>query len=96
MLTCLVTFDRRADLGAIGAPTLLLAGEHDRVAPAPMMARMAEKIAHARFATIAGAGHIANLERPQAFNAALAEFLTALPEERTDDSRPHRQAAQPG
>ena len=42
-----------------------------------MMARMADKIPGARFATIAGAGHIANLERPEAFNAALADFLVA-------------------
>jgi 3-oxoadipate enol-lactonase len=72
---CIVTFDRRAALDEIVVPTLLLAGERDPVAPPAMMARMAARIPGARFMVLPGAGHLANLERPAAFNEALAGFL---------------------
>jgi len=78
-LHCLVEFDRRAALGKIAVPTLLIAGEVDRVAPAKAMARMAADIASSRLVILPAAGHLANLEQPAAFNAALIEFYAALP-----------------
>ncbi|MCB2100501.1 MAG: alpha/beta fold hydrolase [Rhodobacterales bacterium] len=78
MVELIVTFDRRDTLGAIAAPCLVLAGETDAQAPAPMMERMAGKIPGALFTCIPGAGHLANLERPAAFDAALTDFLTRL------------------
>jgi len=78
-LHALVTFDRRASLAAIRCPTLVLAGERDRVASPAVMQRMAEAISGARYRMLAGVGHLANLERPAAFDAALAEFLDAIP-----------------
>ena len=72
---CLVTFDQRKALGRITVPALLLAGERDPVAPRATMARMAARIPGARFVVLPGAGHLANLERPAAFNEALAGFL---------------------
>lgn len=81
-LSCLVTFDGRDKLAAIAAPTLLLAGEKDTNAPPETMARMGEKIPGAQYRCLPGAGHLANLERPDAFNAALREFLTTIEEER--------------
>ncbi|MDP6953494.1 MAG: alpha/beta hydrolase [Alphaproteobacteria bacterium] len=92
-LTCLVTFDRRASLDRITTPCLLLAGDADSVAPAPVMARMAEHIADAHFVSLPGAGHLANLETPAAFNAAVADFLASHPIARADDTGPDRQAA---
>jgi pimeloyl-ACP methyl ester carboxylesterase len=71
----LVTFDRRADLANIAVPTLVLAGEKDRNAPAAMMERMAAKIPGAHYHCLPGAGHLANLEQPAAFNAVLDTFL---------------------
>lgn len=73
----IVTFDRRGSLPQITVPTLVVAGERDSNAPALMMEKMASKIPGARFVCLVGAGHLANLERPSAFNAALAEFLAA-------------------
>jgi pimeloyl-ACP methyl ester carboxylesterase len=73
----IVTFDRRDALPKIAVPTLVLAGERDTNAPAAMMEKMASKIPGARFVCLAGAGHLANLERPAAFNAVLEEFLAA-------------------
>jgi pimeloyl-ACP methyl ester carboxylesterase len=74
-VACLTTFDRRADLARITAPTLLIAGEKDPAAPPRSMERMAAAIPGARLVVIPGAGHLAHLERPTAFNAALAPFL---------------------
>jgi len=40
---------------------------------------MAGKIPGAKKVVIPGAGHAANLDQPAAFNAAVADFLGALP-----------------
>lgn len=76
-LQCLLTFDRRDALARIVAPILLLAGERDQTAPPAVMERMAARIPQARCLVLPRAGHLANLEQPTAFNAALAEFLAA-------------------
>ncbi|MET0153650.1 MAG: alpha/beta fold hydrolase [Candidatus Binatia bacterium] len=78
-LHCLVTFDQRDSLGAIRCPTLALAGERDRVASPAIVERMARAIPGAAYRVLPGVGHLANLERPAAFDAALEEFLTGLP-----------------
>lgn len=72
---CLTTFDRRAALPAIKAPTLLIAGEVDQAAPLKTMQRMADAIPGARIVVIPGAGHLIHLEQPTAFRAALLPFL---------------------
>jgi 3-oxoadipate enol-lactonase len=77
-LRCLVAFDRRAALAGYRMPVLLIAGGRDTSAPAAMMRRMAERIPGARLACIAEAGHLANLERPEAFDRLLDDFLTPL------------------
>jgi len=75
---CLVAFDRRDALSNLSVPTLVLAGEKDSNAPAPMMERMAGKIPGAEYACMAGAGHLANLECPEAFNDAIGSFINKL------------------
>ena len=77
-LECIVTFDRRASLAAIHAPTLLLAGEHDRNAPPTVMKKMAAAIAGSTYLEMKGIGHLQNLEAPDEFDGALLNFL-ALP-----------------
>lgn len=74
-LQAIAGFDRRAGLGGIAVPTLLLAAAHDRTAPPEVMQRMASRVAGAEYACLAEAGHIANVEAPAAFNAALLSFL---------------------
>jgi 3-oxoadipate enol-lactonase len=74
-LRALAGFDQRANLARIHVPTLVLAGANDANAPAAMMERMAAKIPGASFVCLAGLGHLANLERPAAFDAALRDFL---------------------
>jgi 3-oxoadipate enol-lactonase len=74
-LQAIAGFDRRDALAHIRMPTLLLAGEHDRTAPPDVMQRMATRMAGAHYTCLAQAGHIANLEQPAAFNAAVLAFL---------------------
>lgn len=71
----LTTFDQRARLPAIRVPTLLVAGSDDRVAPASVMERMAQKIPGAEFVQLDGCGHLGPMDQPDSFNEALAGFL---------------------
>ncbi len=74
-LRTIAGFDRRAALADIRVPTLLLAAEHDRTAPPELMQRMAARVAGSEFLCLLNAGHIANIEAPAAFNAAVVSFL---------------------
>jgi 3-oxoadipate enol-lactonase len=74
-MLALMGFDLRHLLKEIAVPTLVLAGSRDNSAPAPMMAKMAGFIPNASYVELEGVGHLANLERPAAFDAALASFL---------------------
>jgi 3-oxoadipate enol-lactonase len=76
-MLALLGFDQRSALKNIAAPTLVLSGSRDKNAPAPMMAKMASYIPSAEYLELEGAGHLVNLERPDAFNAALDSFLKA-------------------
>jgi 3-oxoadipate enol-lactonase len=76
-MLALLGFDQRNALGKIAVPTLVLSGSRDKNAPAPMMAKMASYIPSATYVELEGAGHLVNLERPKAFNAALDAFLKA-------------------
>lgn len=78
MMLALIGFDQRSTLKDISVPTLLLSGSRDNNAPAPMMAKTATYTAAADYVELAGVGHLANLERPDAFNEALGRFLNSL------------------
>ena len=77
-LQALMGFDRRASLAAIHAPTLLIAGERDKIAPPAVMKKMAAAIAGSDYAEMPGIGHLMNLEAPDEFDALVLNFL-ALP-----------------
>ena len=77
MMLALLGFDQRGALKHIAVPTLVLSGSKDNNAPAPMMAKMASHIPSATYVELEGVGHLANLERPLAFNTALDSFLKA-------------------
>ncbi|OAF01171.1 hydrolase [Bradyrhizobium centrolobii] len=78
MMLALIGFDQRSTLKDISVPTLLLSGSKDNNAPAAMMAKMATYIPAAKYVELAGVGHLANLERPDAFNEALGGFLESV------------------
>jgi 3-oxoadipate enol-lactonase len=70
--------DSTGELGAISVPTLVLTGELDAVTPPDGARAMADAIPGARFAALAHAAHLANMENAADFNAAIAEFLADL------------------
>jgi 3-oxoadipate enol-lactonase len=78
MMLALIGFDQRSTLKDISVPTLLLSGSKDNNAPAPMMAKTATYIPSARYVELAGVGHLANLERPDAFDEALGKFVDSV------------------
>jgi 3-oxoadipate enol-lactonase len=69
---CALDYKRR--LGELGVPCLFLCGEADGLHPAEMRT-LAQMAAGARHCEIAGAAHLANIERPDAFTAAVQDFL---------------------
>ena len=71
-------FDQRANLPNIKVPTLLIAGENDTNAPAPMMEKMASKIEGAQYVLLPVTGHMAPIEAPDMFNQHLADFLNRV------------------
>ncbi|HEY3794426.1 MAG TPA: alpha/beta fold hydrolase [Bradyrhizobium sp.] len=74
-MLALMGFDLRHALKEISVPTLLLSGSKDNNAPAPMMAKMASYVPGSTYVELEGVGHLANLERPDEFNAVLWDFL---------------------
>jgi len=70
--------DRSGELGAIACPTLVMCGADDQVIPVEEMRLMSQSIPGARFVKLDGAGHLANLEAPPAFNQTLVEFLDGM------------------
>ncbi|MEM7114579.1 MAG: alpha/beta hydrolase [Chloroflexota bacterium] len=74
----LLLFDRRKNLPNIDIPTLLLVGSEDRNAPPKMMAKTATYIPNSQFVEMDGLGHIAHIENPAVFNAALEHFLQGI------------------
>jgi pimeloyl-ACP methyl ester carboxylesterase len=71
--------DATTSLGAITVPTLILVGEQDAITPPVMAQSLAGRIPGSRLVTIPGAGHLNNLENPDAFTTAVREFVTELP-----------------
>jgi 3-oxoadipate enol-lactonase len=67
--------DSTALLSSIGCPTLVLVGEEDALSPVEVAREMQRQIMGSIIEVIPGAGHLANLEQPEAFAAALARFL---------------------
>ena len=59
----------------IGVPTLVMVGEHDRIATPEYARTVAERIPGAQLEIIAGGSHISNMDRPEEFTRALLEFL---------------------
>ena len=71
-----LSFDQSAEIDRIGVPTLLIYGEHDRLTPPAIGQALHDRVAGSEFVKIEGAGHLTNIERPAAFNAALLAFLS--------------------
>jgi len=70
--------DSTALLATIKVPTLVIAGEEDTLTPVQEAEKMAAAIKGSKLVTIPAAGHLSNLEQPDAFNHALSAFLVSL------------------
>ena len=70
--------DSSDELTQIKVPTLVIVGENDAVTPPDAARKIHEHVGGSRLVVIPEAGHLSNLEAPEAFNGAVAEFLGGL------------------
>lgn len=73
------TCDLMSRVASIGVPTLALCGEADSLTPPKYHRFLSRHMPRCRLVVIRGAGHWPMVEQPDAFDAAVAEFLKALP-----------------
>jgi proline iminopeptidase len=69
------TFDLRADLELIKAPTLVITGEEDFICGPVCADELVEGIKGARKVIVGDSGHMIFVEQPEAFETEVAEFL---------------------
>jgi pimeloyl-ACP methyl ester carboxylesterase len=67
--------DVRPVLAAITCPTLVLVGDGDELTPPPLSREIAAGIAGSRLVVVADCGHLSTMERPDAVNGALTEWM---------------------
>lgn len=77
------------DFSKITCPVMMITGAHDKLAPAAEIRTVSERIfkdaqasgtpPDVRFEVLVDAGHLCNLEQPDAFNAHLRQFMHRLP-----------------
>jgi pimeloyl-ACP methyl ester carboxylesterase len=65
-------------LPEIRIPTCVVVGEEDAIAPPETARLMGMTIPGARVVVIRGAGHVSNLENPDAFNAAARDLIARV------------------
>ena len=68
-------FSRVDNLVNIDVPTLLVFGDVDPLTPPSVGEYMQERIAGSQLIILENAGHMTNLEQPDAFNSAVLSFL---------------------
>lgn len=69
--------DQTDTLGSIHVPTLIVVGDQDGITPPADAQTMADAIYNSTLVTIADASHLSNLDKPDEFNRALIDFLSA-------------------
>ncbi len=62
----------------IACPTLVVVGDKDQATPPADARTIVEGIKGAKLEIISGAAHLSNLEQPQGFNRAVADFVGSL------------------
>jgi pimeloyl-ACP methyl ester carboxylesterase len=67
--------DSRPGLSRIRCPALVLVGDGDELTPPDLAQEIAEGIPGARLVIVPECGHLSTLERPEAVNRALAEWM---------------------
>ncbi len=64
-------------LAGVQAKTLVVTSEHDRIVPASAGALYAERLPNATRETIAGAGHLVEMEQPERLASLIASFIAS-------------------
>ncbi|MFS7878205.1 bifunctional 3-oxoadipate enol-lactonase/4-carboxymuconolactone decarboxylase PcaDC [Streptomyces asiaticus] len=86
----LATYDMTADLAKITAPTLVVAGRDDPATPPSHARQIADAVPGASLLEVAGAAHLAGVERPEAVTGALLTHLSnPTPSQPRDDASRH-------
>jgi pimeloyl-ACP methyl ester carboxylesterase len=65
-------------LETLRVPALVIVGEEDTLTPVDESRKMVDALPTAELVVVPRAGHLANVEAPDAFNTALAAFLSRL------------------
>jgi 3-oxoadipate enol-lactonase/4-carboxymuconolactone decarboxylase len=73
----LAAYDLRADLPRIAVPTLVVAGREDPATPPAHARELADGIPGASLLEVAGAAHLAGVEKPDVVTAALSQHFAA-------------------
>lgn len=85
-LICFTSPPERFDFSRLVMPVLMMTGQYDRLASPDEIRGVAGRIlaqaplADVRYETIADAGHVCNVEKPDAYNRILLDFLGRLPQ----------------
>lgn len=74
-IDAIMAFDRRADLGKIGTPTLVMAAENDAITPPYYAEALASAIPGARLHVRKDGGHAFTKTRAEEFNRMALEFF---------------------
>ena len=64
------------DGASVAVPCMVVVGGDDRLTPVPASETLAAFLPGARLEVIPDAGHLSNIEAPEAFNALLLDFLS--------------------
>ncbi|HLI98643.1 MAG TPA: alpha/beta fold hydrolase [Bradyrhizobium sp.] len=71
----LAELDLRGELSKVEVPVLVLVGEHDEATPPPMSHELAALLPNAQLKVLAGCAHVPQLQAPDVFLEAIADFL---------------------
>ncbi len=78
--------DIRTQLGAMSSPALVISGDLDVDGYREIAAEIARTVPHGTLVRMSGAGHVMNLEQPEAFTAQVLQFARSVESERTAHS----------
>lgn len=77
-LETVTRYPGRPDLATVSVPTLVMVGALDEITPPAASRDLADRIPGAELVVLPNAGHMANMEKAEAFNTELRQFLRRL------------------
>ncbi len=74
-MDCVTRYTAFPAYGDLKTPLLVISGTEDRIATPAISRAIADGAPDAELVLLEGAGHLSNIEQPEAFNAAVEDFL---------------------